>query len=168
MGDLFRQSLTLTCWPRPAGACHPVTPTRPVSLEMETEMLRVVITAPPSFCQRPCCWSRCRSRRLLTASSGSRGILSIFPSLSYHSVGRKKTKKHCEINLPQWCPVVELRMIESPECSSGISRCSLSQGGEQKKPSGVQWFSGSKNSKPTFLPYQEFLFHSTQFIENKM
>lgn len=50
VGDLFRQSLTLTCWPTLPRPCQPATATRPVSLEMETEMLRAVITAPPSSC----------------------------------------------------------------------------------------------------------------------
>lgn len=50
VGDLFEQSLTLTCWPTLPRPCQPATATRPVSLEMETEMLRAVITAPPSSC----------------------------------------------------------------------------------------------------------------------
>lgn len=134
VGDLFRQSLTLTCWPTLPRPCQPATATRPVSLEMETETLRAVITAPPSSCQRPCCWSR---RRLATSAHPlpppsalvrrSPGCLASFFVFFFFCVCGKK--KHPKINLPEWCPMVEVRLTESPGCISGITRCSLSQGG---------------------------------------
>lgn len=141
VGDLFRLSLTLTCWPTLARSRQAVTATAPVSLEMETEMRRVVITAPPSFCQRPCCWSRCHPPIPPPTSSPPPphpGVQSIFFPLSYRSVGKKN---HPEINLPDWCPVVELCLTGSPERISGITRCSLLQRDEKKKKtSGVSVF----------------------------
>lgn len=136
MVDLFRQSLTLTCWPTLPRPCQLATATLPVSLEMETEMLRAVITAPPSSCQRPrCCWSRCRqatSPSAPTPSSGEvRGVLP--PSLCRLLRGKKTNKKQPGIHLPEWCPVVEVRLTESPEYISGITRCSLLQGEKEKK-----------------------------------
>lgn len=133
VGALFRQSLTLTCWPTLPRPCQPATATRPVSLEMETEMLRAVITAPPSSCHsaagRGVVWPP-PPTHFPPRPPSSGGVLGVLPpSLCFFFFVCVWKKKHPKINLPEWCPMVEVRLTESPGCISGITRCSLSQGG---------------------------------------
>lgn len=167
VGDLFWQSLTLTCWPTLARTRQAATATRPVSLGMETETLRVVITAPPSFCQRPCCRSRCRPsvtspHRLLRVlrSPGA----SFLPS--YRSVGRKKKNKHPEINLPELVSSGGACAWQSlPSASAGSPGAACRREMEKKEEERrrktfwsvclfvhlVHWFSGREDSRLTFF-----------------
>lgn len=134
VGDLFRQSLTLTCWPTLPKPCQPVMATRPVSLEMETEMLRAVITAPPSSCQRSVLLVEVSSSHLRPSTSPlSGGVLGVLPSSLCCPLRKKRKKKHPKINLLESCPMGEVRLTESPKCISGIARCSLLQGDKKKE-----------------------------------